>query len=117
MRDAGVEHPVKINLIPKGKNKLHIRLINTMDKFDKDNETDFISEHTKSVNVIALVKSLWHQANGDISYSNLIMKELTLGSNLSLREAQERKVKWQVRDGDIGYTSSEFNPEKLVLIP
>jgi len=94
LKAAGIEDTVKLILVPKGRNRLAVRLENIADLYDKEGKTH-------QVDIKMALSALWKEANagGDAQLQDVIYEETSLSGNMPVKEMWARKIKWTTAAG------------------
>ena len=91
LKDAGINHPVKLVTFPAWKNKLVIRIENLND-----------GKESASVDIRKVAMALWNEANLKHSRSiyEVEIEELSVSANMPVQEMNDRKIQWKTIDDD-----------------
>lgn len=91
LKEAGIQHPVKLLTFPAWKNKLIIRVENL-------NEAN----QTASVDINKVALAYWKEANLKhyIEFNELEIEELSVSANMPVSEMQNRKINWKTVDDE-----------------
>ena len=94
-----------MTLVPKGRNKILLRLENIADKFD--------NAATEKIDLGLLAQSLWQRANPcGPEYASVSVEEMSLTGNMPVKERLQKHMTWQT-----GFKAETLDQSSGVLEP